>query len=178
MLEAGIFEEGEPVELLHGLLVSKDRGAAMVVSPRHRLAVHRFLQLISQLDEFGCHLQLQSPLTIQPSHEPEPDAMIVRGRIDDYARDHPGPADVTCVIEVSETSLLIDLGPKLRIYAAAGIAQYVVIDLTRDQVILHENPDSKETAYKQVTTLLADDDLPLILRDNRRLTIAVSACIP
>ena len=38
MLETGILTEGEPIELLDGLLVVKDRGGGMTLSPIHALA--------------------------------------------------------------------------------------------------------------------------------------------
>lgn len=61
MIEAGILEEGEPLELLDGLLVPKDRGGPMVVNPRHRLVVHRLLAWAPELARLGCHLEIQSP---------------------------------------------------------------------------------------------------------------------
>ena len=39
MLETGILADAEPVELLDGLLVIKDRGPAMTLSPQHRFVV-------------------------------------------------------------------------------------------------------------------------------------------
>jgi len=150
----------------------------MVVSPRHRQAVHRFLELASRLAAAGGHLQLQSPVTIEPSHEPEPDAMLVRGSGNDYAARHPSPADVSCVIEVAESSLPRDRGPKLRIYAAAGIPQYVIVDLNRDLVELHERPDPQGQRYRQVETLGPGDELPLLLPNGERLKMAVAACLP
>lgn len=186
MLELGILDkdkdedEAEPVELLCGLLVPKDRGGRRVVSPRHSLTVHRFLPLVSRLEQgqLGCHLRIQSPVTIEPDHEPEPDVMIVRGRVAEYADRHPGPADVTCAIEVSESSLHRDLGLKLRIYAAAAIPQYVVVDLHRAHVQLHEVPDPDHSRYEDVTTLASGDELPLLLPGGRRLQLAVSSFLP
>jgi hypothetical protein len=47
------------------------------------------------------------------------DGSGARGQIDDYL-DHPATAgDVFSVIEVADSSLAIDLGPKLTAYAAA-----------------------------------------------------------
>jgi Uma2 family endonuclease len=42
---------------------------------------------------------------------------------------HPGAADISLVIEISDTSLGFDLGEKLALYKAAGIAEYWVVDL-------------------------------------------------
>lgn len=79
MLETGILAEGAPIELLDGLLVPKDRGEGMTIKPLHRLVVSRLMQLAPRFEAFDCHLKLQSPITIEPSHEPEPDGLVVRG---------------------------------------------------------------------------------------------------
>ena len=55
---------------------------------------------------------------------PEPDIVVTN-----YKGPHVVPLEsVALLVEVSDTTLKIDLGRKLRIYAAAGIAEYWVID--------------------------------------------------
>ena len=93
---------------------------------------HFLLLLLPAL--LGCHLRIQDPITIHPSHEPEPDAAIVRGRPRDYADHHPEPGDVVSLIEISESSLEHDRTTKLRIYAAAGIPQYIILNLVDRRV--------------------------------------------
>ena len=87
---------------------------------------------------------------LPPLHEPEPDAAIVRGSIDDYLDHPPGPDDVLCVIEVADSSLSIDLGSKLAAYAEAGIPQYLVVDLAHNLVLTHEQPAGH--SYSRVVT--------------------------
>jgi hypothetical protein len=84
MLETDILTDGEPVELLDGLLVVKDRGPAKTLRPQHRFVVSLLMRLASRIEAFGAHLELQSPITFAPKNEPEPDGMIVRGRLEDY----------------------------------------------------------------------------------------------
>ena len=48
--------------------------------------------------------------------------------------------DLFCVFEIADSSRSLDLGPKLRTYAAAGIPQYIVADLVNDRVLIHEEP--------------------------------------
>ena len=57
---------------------------------------------------------------------------------------------MTCVIEVADSSLALDVGPKLAAYAAARIPQYLVADLVNDRVLVHEEPAG--SAYVRVTT--------------------------
>ena len=84
--------------------------------------------------------RVQSPLALGDRSEPEPDLVLVRPRPDYYRSGHPGPEDVLLLIEVSDTSADLDLGDKLRLYAASGIVEYWVIDLNRGVLIGHRDP--------------------------------------
>lgn len=144
MIAQGILPEGEPIELIDGLLVPKDRSAAggdpMTVGPEHQLVVKKLTRLAPRFDALGCHLSIQGPVRLPPQDEPEPDAAVVAGAPEDYLRRHPGPAEVWSVIEVADSSLARDRTTKLRIYAAAGIQQYVIVNLVDRRVEVHEEP--------------------------------------
>jgi len=178
MLETGILTEGEPIELLDGLLVRKDRGdESMTVKPLHASTLSRLLAIVSSLS--GCHLRIRDPITVQPSHEPEPDAAIVRGRPQDYSDRHPGPDDVISVVEISQSSLEHDRSTKLRIYAAAGIAQYVIVNLVDSRVEVYEDPDPEAGGFRQVRLLTAGDRIELrISPSGDRLEIPASDWLP
>ena len=45
MLATGVLDDGEPIELLDGVLVPKDRGDGVTMNPQHRLAVSRLMSL-------------------------------------------------------------------------------------------------------------------------------------
>lgn len=159
MLAAGILDDGEPIELLDGFLVHKDRGEHMTVSPRHSHAVNRWMQLLARLE--GCHLRLQQPVTIEPSHEPEPDAAIVAGDLERYRDRHPEASEILSVIEVSESSLERDRTVKQRIYAEASIPQYVIVNLVDRIVEVYESPDKDAGAYGEVRRLRSGETLSL-----------------
>jgi Uma2 family endonuclease len=143
-IETGFVPEGISVELVDGFIVQKDRAKAgddrMMIGDRHRIATLRLAQSAPAFERFGCFLQTQQPISLTPINEPEPDASVVRGAIDDYMDHPPGMRDVSAVIEVADRSLPIDLGPKLGAYAAGGVPQYVVVDLVNDRVLIHEVP--------------------------------------
>ncbi len=147
MRETGILAEDAPVELIDGLLVYKDRGGALPVSPLHAFVTHRMARLAPALEERGCHLRLENPITLPPSHEPEPDGAVVQGRPEDYLERHPGPGDVLCVIEVSDSSLRNDRTIKQSIYAAAGIAQFIIVNLVEGRIEVYEDPNVAERGY-------------------------------
>lgn len=61
--------------------------------------------------------------------EPEPDVAIVRGRLDDFSSRHPGPNDVSLVVEVADKTLVTDRF-KAQLYAGAGIPVYWIVNLS------------------------------------------------
>jgi Uma2 family endonuclease len=144
MIANGSIMEGEPFELLNGQIVRKIRSASgedlMTVGIEHALIVKRLSKLSRAFEPFGCHIQSQQPITIPPRDEPEPDAAIVRGTEEDYDERHPQPQDILCIIEVADSSLARDRGYKLQLYANAGIAMYVIVNLIDRVVEVYRDP--------------------------------------
>src|SRR5687767_8631080 len=94
MIDNGILPEGEPIELLDGFLVRKDRSKAgedpMTVGFEHVWAVQNLAQLLGPLVEpASCYVRLQSPIAIPPDSAPEPDGAITRGTYHDYRTRYP-----------------------------------------------------------------------------------------
>jgi Uma2 family endonuclease len=181
MIEAEILAEGEPIELLDGLLVRRNRGEGMTTNPLHSLVVSQLtMRVVAALGSlpFPCHARIQSPVTLPPRDEPEPDLSIVKGLPTDFAHRHPGPAEVTCVIEVAGTSLERDRTIKQRIYAAAGIPQYVVVNLIGSRVEVFEKPDPATGRYRQRVELAGEEEIALLLPESRRLVISAADCLP
>lgn len=123
MVEAGILTADDPVELLDGYLVVK-----MPKNPPHTAATYLARKALERLLPGGWLVHAQEPLTLEGS-EPEPDLLVVRGDPRGYLERHPGPGDVALVVEVADTSLGRDRGLKKRLYAAAGIPLYWVLNL-------------------------------------------------
>lgn len=175
MREAGVLDEDESVELLDGLLVHKDRGGPMPVSPLHALVTSRMLALAPELESRACHLRVQNPITIPPRHEPEPDAAIVRGRPDAYLDGHPGPSDALCVIEISDSSLERDRTTKQRIYAGAEIPSYIIVNLVEGRIELYTSPNATEGHYASVQILHRGDTVAIDLGGGTPLQVPVGA---
>ncbi|MUL34911.1 Uma2 family endonuclease [Gloeocapsopsis dulcis] len=88
------------------------------------------------------------PITLTNSSEPEPDIAIVRGSWSDYRDRHPGANDIL-VVEISNSSLTKDLEQKQPIYAAAGIQEYWILDLTTLQLIVFRDPQGNVYQSRQ-----------------------------
>lgn len=177
MLASGILAEGEPVELINGCLIWKNRGLK-TVNPLHAIVVSHLLKLATLVNPLGCHLRSQNPITIPPHHEPEPNAAIIYGAIGDYTENHPSIGDIACVIEVSESSLSYDRTTKLAIYAAAGIPSYIIVNLIDHCFELYQQPDSEQGLYRQTRLLNKEDQFSLSLNDDQQLAIAVADYLP
>lgn len=108
-------------------------------------------------------VSLRGPLAAADDSEPQPDLMLLRPRADFYRAGHPTPRDVLLLIEVADTSVALDRGAKLALYARAGVAEYWVIDLPRATLIVHKRPTGEEYAdVKQLdrNATIAPDAFP------------------
>lgn len=183
MAAAGILDADIAIELLDGMLVAKERGGSTeggtaTVSPRHALCVALLARLAQRLARPAGHLRTQQPITIPPTQEPEPDVAFVRGAAEDYAVHHPGPADVSCVVEVADSSLHRDRTLKLRIYANAEIPQYVIVNLVDGCLEVHDQPDAAAGRYRRTTTLHPGAMLEVRLPGGEALDVAVASLLP
>jgi Uma2 family endonuclease len=159
MIQAGIVTEDDPLELLEGWLVTK-----MAKNRPHSLTTQLTREALAALLPLGWYVDDQEPLTLADS-EPEPDLMVVRGSRRDYQERHPGPGDVALVIEVADASLQRDRTLKQRLYAAARIPEYWIINLPGRQWEVYRTPSGPTLApaYGQCLIYTASETVPLCL---------------
>lgn len=145
MLRAGIVPDGSGIELIDGMLVYKDRSGAgadaMVHDPRHASILTRLVELLMPWARgIGYHVRAQLPVTLTAVNEPEPDVAVVLGPSAAFAGRHPGPEHVGAVFEVSDSSLRFDRTTKQRIYAAARIPTYWIVNLREGRIEVFTGP--------------------------------------
>ena len=148
----------------------------MSVAEGHAAVVDKLSLLNRQLPE-GFYASTQQPIRLLPDSVPEPDGYIVRGEPDHYLENHPTPADISCVIEVADSSLQIDRTTKLHLHAGAGIAQYVIINLVERIVEDYRGPSIGEGRYATVTRLRPGQILSLLLPNGLTLEVPVERLI-
>ena len=182
MIEEGIVPEDSAVELLRGVMVRKDRSVIgedpMGHSPLHRVVVALLTKLAAKIDDATRHLQIQLPVVCPPDGEPEPDGAIVKGNPRDYAVRLPTSTDVSCVIEAAHSSLERDRDDKLAIYAAAGVVQYVIINLQNMTVEVYEEPDAAGSQYRTRATFERAEMVGLRLPDGGMIQIGAGEMLP
>ena len=130
LVREGLLAESR-VELLLGSLVDMSPQG-----PLHAEVVRRFAELFVRRLSNEVHVRVQSPLALSEDSEPEPDIALVPAA--DYTRAHPAVA--LLVIEVADTSLQKDRGVKAALYAAAGIPEFWLVNLTEGSVDVHHRP--------------------------------------
>lgn len=130
---------------------------------RHTAVVHRLIAVVQSLlatKPAGGSLQLrvEAPLDLGPANEPEPDLALVMRREDDYWSAHPTAAQTALVIEVADSSLAFDCEIKQRLYAAAGIQRYWVIDVQQPRllVLLEPTHGSPEPLLQRLRPVVED----------------------
>ena len=133
--EAGILGEDDRVELLDGQLVDMSP-----IGPRHALAVDALNKLLVTGVGERAAVRVQNPIELDATTEPQPDIALARQPWRGYPSAHPQPGDVFLLIEVADTSLELDRGAKLALYARAGIREFWIVDLTTDGVFVHRKP--------------------------------------
>jgi Uma2 family endonuclease len=152
MIDSGILEDGEPIELIEGALIYKDRrddaGGIMTHGAQHLRVLNKLMALLSQwVASRAVFLQVQGPIVVSETSEPEPDCCLVHGTPDDYADEVPQAADVLAVFEVAYSSLRSDRRTKQRLYANAGIPCYVIVNLQDHVVEVLSEPSTDESRY-------------------------------
>jgi len=158
MGEAGIFGEDDRVELIEGEIVEM----SPIGSP-HAARVKRLNRLLVRRLGTRAIVQVQDPVVLSQTSEPQPDLAVLKPRADFYAARHPTPADTLLITEVADSSRAFDRNVKAPLYARAGIAELWVVDVIDELVEVYRRP--LRGTYREVTTF----------RRGQRVTIAAFA---
>lgn len=159
MIAAGVFHEGDPFELLDGVLVRK-----MTRLPPHDVSVTLFNKILIRTLPSGWTCRSQCAVTLSTS-EPEPDGVVARGDDRDYATRHPGPQDIGMLAEVADSSLAQDRDVKGPIYARESIPVYWIINLVDELVEVYTNPTGPDPAprYRDRQDYRRTEAVPLVI---------------
>ena len=89
------------------------------------------------------------PITLPLNNsEPEPDIAVIQRLGQNYREHHPYPENIFWLIEYSNSTLTKDLGIKNKIYAAAGIAEYWVVNLRTMELIVFRDPTDEGYQFR------------------------------
>ena len=139
LARAGILLEDEPVELIDGQLILAERQ-----TPPHAVVVGLTADALREAFGTGWFVRQQSPIALDEHSEPEPDVDVVSGgTLDDFI-EHP--ARPVLLVEVADSSLLLDRHHKGSAYARAGLPDYWIVNLVDRQVEVYRRPGTDPAA--------------------------------
>lgn len=166
MGEVGILKRTDRVELIRGEIVKRSP-----IGRRHVAFVDNLNQLLVVRLAGRAIVSVQMPIVLADDTEPEPDLAVHRRRTPPYKEREAHADDALLLIEVAESSLAYDRSTKLRLYAAAGIPEYWVVDCAAESIEVHRTPaadgyrDVSRVAGVARVTLQAFPDVALTLAE-------------
>jgi len=132
--EAGIFHEGDRVELLDGQIVVKEP-----IGYRHAQAVNRLSNFFARRGGGRFHVSPQNPVNLDERSQPQPDICLLDLRADDLPS-HPSPDLIFLVIEVSDSSVRYDREDKRPAYARQGVREFWLLNLEDNVLEVYREP--------------------------------------
>jgi Uma2 family endonuclease len=138
LIQLGAFQN-EKIELLEGVLVPMSP-----IGAPHSSAVQKLTALLVPALAGRAAVRIQSPFAALELSEPEPDVAVVPSG--DYDTDHPDRAYL--IVEVAESSLSVDRGVKLRLYAACEVPEYWIVNVVDRLIEVYTEPAAG--SYAQV----------------------------
>src|SRR5262249_13152238 len=150
MWESGLFDDCRP------MLINGEVFEMATPGPAHNTVTTIADYALKAVFASGFFVRVQMPLILGQRSDPVPDLAVIKGKALDFLVANPTSAEL--VVEVADTSLSMDTGAKAQLYAAAGIADYWVIDLNNRLLIVHRDPRPDSTnpfgaAYSTITSL-------------------------
>ncbi len=133
IIAAGGFEPEARLELIDGEIIEMPPQRS-----RHATAIQLAEQALRAAFPAGFAVRAQLPLALEDLSEPEPDLAVVSGNPRDYRDAHPDTA--LLVLEIADSSLDLDRGRKLQLYARNGITDYWILDLTSEALEVYRKP--------------------------------------
>lgn len=151
--------EGKRAFLLDGVIMEQGP-----MDPPHATGLSLVDAALRAIFGTGWLIRIQAPLHVDQHNDPLPDVAVVVGGPRAFANVHPTTAAL--VVEVSDTTLRIDLTEKAERYATANIAEYWVLDLNARLLHVFRDPqpiplpsDLAATAYRTHLTFGPTDSV-------------------
>ena len=165
---AGILHEDDRVELMDGEII-----VMAPIGDDHEYGTDWLTMDLAPALAGRAIVRVQGSMRLNDRSAPQPDVVVRRLR----PRGEVGPtfpSDVHFVIEVADSSLRYDSGPKLARYAEAGIPEVWIANLRRREVAVYAGPSG--SAYDTVRTYRSGDSITL--RDFPDVSLAVDDFMP
>ena len=144
MEEAGILSGDYRYELIRGEVIEMPRPGSA-----HASRVKRLIRVFTSRLGESVIVSVQDPVDLDCYSAPLPDVALLQPKKDFYYDAHPVPHDVLLLVEVSDSSLKWDQTVKANLYAETGIAEYWLLDVCGDALIVHS--DLRNGIYQSIS---------------------------
>jgi Uma2 family endonuclease len=135
MVAAGVWRDDERIELIEGEILDM-----APIGGAHAWTVMRAAEVLRLAAGGRAILWVQLPIVLGERSQPQPDLALLRHRSEGYQDRLPAAADVLLVVEVSDTTIDYDRGTKMRLYAANGIPEYWLVNVTERRFEVYRDP--------------------------------------
>jgi len=169
LVRTGQLDPDDKVELLEGVVV-----AMAPQGPPHAGMIGKINEHLVTMFRGHATVRVQCSYLAGPLTVPEPDFAVVPGLPVEYESRHPNRAHL--IIEVADSSLPSDRLSKSRIYAAAGVPQYLIVNLRRHCVEVYEAPEPERARYAVTRIARPGDRIAVV--DFPALSLAVADLLP
>ena len=139
LIECGVLQEDEHVELLDGLLVVREPQGS-----RHNAGIRRVIAALQSALGETWQIDSQLAIALDDDSEPEPDIAVVPRDPGSYRDAHP--SHPVLIVEVAESSYRFDRTYKAGLYARAGVPEYWIVDVARSVLEVHRQPGASSEA--------------------------------
>ena len=175
MVKDGTIAEDERVELIEGLLAAKasrNRGSIA--------AGNKALRVLWRIIPPGWHVAKGAPIVVSDWSKPEPDLAVIRGEVEDYDGRDVQAVDVALVVEIAAAlrvpGLASERTDRARMYAAAGIPVYWIVNLVDGQVEILSEPG--RDGYQSHQVFGRGQDVPVVVAGVEAGWVAVIDILP
>ena len=170
LIEKGVFLPDERLELLAGELVVREPQGTP-----HAVGITLVQEALREAFGFDWIIRIQLPVALDDESEPEPDVSVVPGGPRDYLAAHPSRP--VLVVEVAETSLVLDRTHKGSLYARAGLADYWILNLVDGVLEVYRQPAPSSRApfgwaYSEARSLGAAELVSPLAAPEARIPVA------
>jgi Uma2 family endonuclease len=140
--DSGVFPPESRTELIEGEIYFMGK-----IGKQHAGIVNYLSAQAFRLLGSVATIAIQNPVQVGVDSIPQPDLAILKQDEHFYRQQEPVAADVHLLIEVSDSTLWMDTGRKCKLYAAALIPEYWVIDIPHQ--LVHQFTDPQQGDYTQ-----------------------------
>lgn len=166
MVTTGVLTKYDRIELIEGEMLDM-----APIGAKHSAITARLHELFVLAVSRSATIVGGGPVNLGEFSEPQPDLMLLKRRTDFYSGRIPVAADVLLLIEVSDSTLTFDQGVKLSLYARHGVAEYWVVDVESQRVVIYREPTAKgyvrklEFTAAETVSSQAFPDVKIVVRE-------------